>query len=208
MTERTLVLIGGGGHCASVVDAVESMGNYRLLGVLDPSGEAVCGYPCLGSDDQIPLLAAKSVEFIITLGSLASSRRRRVLAELVVAAGGRFGLVVASTARVSRHAVLGEGSVVLHHALVNANATIGRHCIINSFADVEHDAVVMDFCHLSTHSCVNGGARIGNDCFIGSGTTVFQGVTLASGCVISAGCVVRKNLTAAGIYCGSPLRKR
>lgn len=197
-----IILIGGGGHCRSVIDAAESVG-LRIAGVLERPGSesGAFDYPVLGCDDDIELFAPDH-RFIVTLGSIADPSRRVALANLVCKAGGRFATVAASTARVSPHARVGEGTVVLHHALVNAGADVGSNCIVNSGAIVEHDCQVGDFTHISTNATVNGGCRIGRRCFIGSGTVVAQGVTIADDVVVGAGSLVLHDIESAGVYYG------
>lgn len=198
-----LILIGGGGHCRSVIDAAESVG-LRITGVLErPGAESdACSYPVVGCDDDIPRLVADH-SFIISLGSIADPSRRVAIARLVEEAGGQFARVVASTARLSPHAQLGPGSVLLHHALVNAGAEVGSNCIINSGAIVEHDVKVGDFTHVSTHATVNGGCRIGRRCFIGSATVIAQGVEIPDDTVIGAGSLVLHSITRPGKYFGT-----
>ncbi len=204
---KNLILIGGGGHCASVIDAIESMETYQIAGILDTTGQALCGYPCLGGDELIPELVAQKMEFLITVGSIASSFLRVRLVKQVEAAGGTFAKIIASTARVAHYAKVGVGSVILHHALVNNLASVGPHCIINSFADIEHDVQLGAFSHVSTGCRINGGCRIGRECFIGSGTIIFQGISLPDHCVIGGGSVVRKSISLPGTYCGKSLEK-
>ena len=33
--KRPILLIGGGGHCASVIDVIESQGIYKIMGIVD-----------------------------------------------------------------------------------------------------------------------------------------------------------------------------
>ncbi|MDE5929855.1 MAG: acetyltransferase, partial [Muribaculaceae bacterium] len=197
-----IILIGGGGHCRSVIDAAESAG-LCIAGVLERPGaqSGTCLCPLLGCDDDIPRLAAAH-SFVITLGSITDPSRRMALSALVKDAGGRLASIVASTARVSPHARIGEGSVVLHHALVNACATVGDNCIINSGAIVEHDCRIGDFTHISTNATVNGGCRIGDRCFIGSGSVIAQGIEIADDVIIGAGSLVLHNISSPGKYHG------
>ena len=54
--KKPLILVGGGGHCKSVIDVAESAG-YTILGILDMPemvGTCVLDYPVLGTDDDIP----------------------------------------------------------------------------------------------------------------------------------------------------------
>lgn len=205
---RPLVLVGGGGHCRSVIEAAESAGR-EIKCVLDlPQyvGGDVSGYPIAASDDAIPEYVA-DCEFVVTLGATENPAPRRKLHQLVKEAGGRLATIVASTAFVSPRAEIGEGTVVLHHALVNANARVGESCIINSGALIEHDARVGDITHVSTGVRVNGACEVGSDCFIASGVTLAHGVKVCDGVMVGAGSVISKDLEVSGVYVGMPARK-
>lgn len=205
MNEKNLILVGGGGHCRSVIEAAESAG-YTIAAILDTPenvGREILGHPVTGTDEDMQRYVDRGL-FLITVGHIKDASVRIRLHEKVVSAGGRLATVVASTARVSPYARVGEGSVVLHFALVNAGAAVGRGCIVNSFADIEHDACVEDYCHISTGVLVNGGCRVGAASFIGSQSVLAQGVSVASGCVVGAGSLVRKSMTRRGIYSGNP----
>lgn len=205
---KPLILIGGGGHCKSVIDVAESAG-YSILGILDrsiPEGTTVLGYPVLGNDDKITPFIEKA-EFLVTVGQIKSPSIRVRLNEMVVNAGGKLATVIASTAHVSKYALLGVGSVVMHQAVVNADAHVGRCCIINTFANIEHDAIVGDFSHISTGTMVNGEACVGNRSFVGSQSVVNQCVEICEDVVIASGSIVHENITEPGIYAGNPLKR-
>lgn len=204
---KPLILVGGGGHCKSVIDVAESAG-YTILGILDMPemvGTCVLGYLVLGTDDDIPAYVDKA-EFIITVGHIKNNNVRKKIAERIEKAGGNLATIVASDAYVSKHATVGEGTVIMHKAFVNADAKVGTNCIINTMANIEHDAVIGDFCHISTGVMVNGGANIGDDTFVGSQSIVNQGIKVNMGGVISSLSVVNKDLTEKGIYAGSPAK--
>lgn len=208
MNARPLVLIGGGGHCRSVIDAAESTG-LLIRGILERAGArsgSCLGYPVLGDDSLMALLAA-DCDFVVTVGSVASAELRRKLHMLVKEAGGRLATVVASTAHVSRHASVGAGTVVLHNAHIGPGATIGCGCIVNSGAVAEHDASVGDCTHISTRAVLNGGVSVGSACLIGSGAVLAQGVTIPDNTIIGAGAVVLHSITESGTYAGVPTRR-
>ena len=205
---KPIVLIGGGGHCKSVIDVVESAG-YSILGILDrsiPKGTTVLDYPVLGNDDMIAPYIDKAV-FLVTVGQIKSPDIRIRLTKMVEDAGGKLATVVAATAHVSKSAEIGEGTVVMHQAVVNADAHIGKGCIINTFANIEHDVKIGDFCHVSTGAMINGEAIIGNGSFVGSQTVVNQCVTVKENIVVASGSVVHKDLRESGIYAGNPLKR-
>ncbi|MEG0602035.1 MAG: acetyltransferase, partial [Mucinivorans sp.] len=117
---------------------------------------------------------------------------------------GTLATIVAGRASVSRHAIIGPGTVVLQGAMVNAGARVGRNCIINTLSNVEHDAVVGDFCHISTGAMVNGDCTVGENTFLGSQSVMLNGASICAGCVVAAASFVRKPLKVRGIYAGNP----
>ena len=193
MPTKPLILLGGGGHCKSVIDVAESAG-YTILGILDKpelAGIKVLDYEIIGTDDDIPQYVDKA-EFLITVGQIKSPAIRKKLALLVMRAGGKFATVIANDAYVSKYATIGFGTVVMHKAVVNADANIGEHCIINTMANIEHEVQIGDFCHISTGVMVNGNCIIGDEGFIGSGSVLYNGISVADKAIIPAGSVVRK----------------
>lgn len=205
MNPKNLILIGGGGHCKSVIDVAESAG-YNILGVLDMPeevGKSVFDYKVIGTDDDIPQYADKA-EFIITVGFIKNPAIRVRIYNKVKEAGGKLATIVASTGHVSRYATLGEGTVVMHQAVVNAGAQVGTNCIINTFCNIEHDAVIGDQCHISTGTMVNGDCKVGERVFIGSQSVLANGITVGEDIIIGAGSVVRKSISEKGVYAGNP----
>lgn len=204
--KRPLILIGGGGHCKSVIEVAESAG-YEIKGILDMPDEVgkevLPGHKVIGTDDEIPQYV-EECDFIITVGFIKNPALRIKLYNKVKAAGGRLATIIASTAHVSKYAELGEGTVIMHHAFVNAGAKIGDNCIINTFVNIEHDAEVGNQCHISTGTMVNGECKIGENCFIGSQSVCANCIEIASDIIVGAGSVVRKSVRVKGIYAGNP----
>lgn len=205
MNEKNLILVGGGGHCKSVIDVAESAG-YNILGILDMPedvGKQVLDYKVIGTDDDIPQYADKA-EFIITVGFIKNPAIRIKLYNRIKDAGGKLATIIASTARVSRFATLGEGTVVMHQAFVNAGAQIGANCIINTFCNIEHDTLVGNQCHISTGTMVNGDCKIGERVFVGSQSVLANGISIGDDIIVGAASFVRKSITEKGIYSGNP----
>lgn len=204
--KRPLILIGGGGHCKSVIEVAESAG-YEIKGILDMPDEVgkevLPGHKIIGTDDEIPQYV-EECDFIITVGFIKNPALRIKLYNKVKAAGGRLATIIASTAHVSKYAELGEGTVIMHQAFVNAGAKIGDNCIINTFVNIEHDAEVGNQCHISTGTMVNGECKIGENCFIGSQSVCANCIEIDSDIIVGAGSVVRKSIRVKGIYAGNP----
>lgn len=176
-----IILVGGGGHCRSVIDVIEQQGKYKIDGIVDLKeniGEKILGYPVIACDNQLSELFSSCKNAVITVGHIKTNSLRLKLYESLKEIGYKLPVITSPLAYVSRHAQIGEGTVIMHHALVNANANIGKNCIINSKALIEHDAQVGDHCHISTASVINGGVVVENNTFVGSNSTSKQEANL------------------------------
>lgn len=132
MPTKPLILLGGGGHCKSVIDVAESAG-YTILGILDKPelvGTKVLDYEIIGTDADIPQYVDKA-EFLITVGQIKSPAIRQKLAALVEQSGGRFATIIANDAYVSKYAVIGKGHVSTG-VMINGNCKIPEGMFIGS----------------------------------------------------------------------------
>lgn len=195
-TDNRIVLIGGGGHCKSCIDVIEAMGKYSIAGIIDireKVGQKVLGYGIVGTDDEIADYVRKYKNVLITLGQIYTSEKRIKLFKIAEEHNACFPVVISPLAYVSKHAKIGKGTIVMHHALINADASIGVNCIINTKSLVEHDAVIGDHCHISTGAIVNGGVNIGNNTFYGSGAVSKEYISIPQNSFIKANSIVKSN---------------
>ena len=134
MKKKDIILLGGGGHCKSVMEVAESAG-YNILGVLDKPeeiGKQVLNYKVIGIDDDIPQYVDKA-EFVITVGFIKNPAIRVKLYYMVKEAGGKLATIIASSAHVSKYAIIGEGTVIGAKSVatkdIPANViTVGNPC--------------------------------------------------------------------------------
>ena len=184
-----LILIGGGGHCAACIDVIEQEAKYDIAGVIDKDASItnLMGYPILGNDLDLGALRSSYDYALITLGQISSPLVRISLFESAKASGYLFPSIISPRAYVSRYAVVGEGTIVMHDALINARSRVGHNCIINSKSLVEHDAIVDDHCHISTASVINGGVTIKRGTFVGSNAVTRETVSSRENDFINAG---------------------
>jgi sugar O-acyltransferase (sialic acid O-acetyltransferase NeuD family) len=195
MTE--LVLIGGGGHARACLDVIRAGGRFQIAGILDRPelvGTDVLGVPVIGTDENLPALANKGMCFLIALGQIKTPESRIRLFGRLRELGAKLPAIVAPTAHVSPHALIGEGSIVMHMAVVGPGARIGGNCIINTRALVEHDSVIGDHCHVATGALVNGDCVVEQGVFIGSGAVLHQGVRIGERSVVGMGVMVRHDV--------------
>jgi len=76
---------------------------------------------------------------IVTVGQIKSNSLRVKLFTILKDIGYTLPPIISPLAYLSKHATIGEGTIIMHHALVNANAKVGKNCIINTKALIEHE---------------------------------------------------------------------
>lgn len=190
--KEKILLIGGGGHCRSVIDVIEQENRYEIGGIIDKKelvGSEVFGYKVLGCDDDLQELFPAYKHALVTVGQIKSNAVRVKLFNALKEIGYTLPVIVSPLAYVSKHASVDEGTVVMHQALINANAVIGKNCIINSKALVEHDCRVEDHCHISTAAVINGTTIVKEGTFFGSNAVSKEGMEVSG--FIKAGSVVK-----------------
>lgn len=191
--KESIILIGGGGHCKSCIDVIEQEGKYSIEGIVDlpeKIGQNILGYPIIATDDEIKDLAKKYQNFFITLGQIKSPDRRVKLFAILKELKVKLPAIVSPIAYLSKHAEIGEGTIIMHHALVNTNAKVESNCIINTKALIEHDAKIGDHCHVSTGAIVNGHTILGEKSFLGSNSVTRESIQIPANSFVKANSLV------------------
>ena len=173
-----LVLVGGGGHCKSVIDTAKRMNCFEEIVITDPivkRGTKVLGCSVVGTDDCLAELHQQGIEFaFVTVGSVGVNPFREIIADKVKSLGYHFPVIIDPTAIVSDSAIIGEGTFIGKNVVINAEVKIGKHCIINTGAIIEHECIVGDYTHISVGTTLCGEVVVRESCMIGAGTTVIQ----------------------------------
>jgi len=190
---KDIILIGGGGHCKSVIDVIEQEGQFKIAGIVDKPeflGSDILGYSVIGNDSDLGVLVKKYKYALITVGQIKSPLLRMKLFELAKKSGFILPNIISPRAYISKYTTVGKGTIIMHDVLINADAKIGENCIINSKVLIEHDCSISNHCHISTSATINGGVIVKSGSFIGSGVTTKESITIGKNSFIKAGSLV------------------
>lgn len=205
-----LILLGGGGHCSSVIDSIRAGQLYSIAGIIDVAakiGEAVNGIRIIGDDGQLSSQRAAGVaQAFVTVGSVGCTDLRRSISHSAKGLGFRFPPIIDPSAVVSPSARISDGVFIGKGAIVNANAEIGEHAIINSGAIVEHGCRIGSFCHVAPGAVLCGNVVVGESSHIGANATVIQSLRIGAYAVIGAGSVVVRDVGDHAVAYGNPCR--
>lgn len=202
---RDAVMIGGGGHAMSCLDAADS-GDLRFVGYVAPTADPALPLAYLGDDAELPEIRRSGVELAFV--ALGDNTRRCEVVRGVEGLGFELATVIASTARVSGHASVGPGAVVMHGAFVGPRSQIGTAAVVNTAASVDHDCTVGDFSHIAPGTHLAGGVRMGEGAFAGVGVSVIPNTEVGAWAVVGAAAAVVRDVPAKCTVVGVPARAR
>lgn len=204
--KEEMILIGGGGHCKSCIDVIESESRFKIVGIVDLKDklhQKIIGYEIIATDEDLPMLVKDYKNFLITIGQIRSPQLRIDKFNFLKQLSANMPVVISPHSHIAKSAIVKEGSIVMHNAIVNADAVVGKNCIINTAATIEHDTTIGDHCHISTGAIINGCCNIGERTFVGSNSVLTNSIAIAENTVINLGSVVSKSIFSAGTYYGN-----
>jgi sugar O-acyltransferase (sialic acid O-acetyltransferase NeuD family) len=208
--QEKIILIGGGGHCKSVIDVIEQENKFEILGIIDVKekiGSKVLNYEVIGCDDDIEELSKTHENFFITFGQGKTNTFRKQIFAKLKSLNLNLPIIKSPFSHVSKHSVIGEGTIIMHGAIVNAGAKVGVNCILNTQSLIEHDVEVGNHCHISTKATLNGSVKLGDSVFAGSTCVIKDGLSICENVTIGTGAAVVKTIKEPGIYVGCPAKK-
>jgi sugar O-acyltransferase (sialic acid O-acetyltransferase NeuD family) len=203
--ERPLLICGTRSFAEEVADVVSDTPGFTVAGFVENLDRGRCAEPLLGLpvhwiDDIAELAPTHSA-----VCALATTKRR-AFTQQVEERGVGFATIVHPTARVSRLAELGAGTIASVGVIVAAHTRVGRHVVLNRAALVGHHTTVGDHVSLMPGSNVAGNCQVGDGVFVGMGAIVLDNLNVGSDAVVAAGAVVTRDVPAGAQVMGVPAR--
>ena len=192
---KKLLLIGGGGHCRSVLSSALSLNEYEKIGIVDYTDASVSGVPVVGQDEDLPALKKVGwTDAFITVGSIGNINLRHRLYQMVIDNGFTVPTIVDTTAIIAQDVKVDPGCYIGKGVIVNSGSCIGKCAIINTGAIIEHDCLIGDFVHISPGTVLCGQVSVGNHSHIGAGSVVRQQIEIGNDVLVGIGSVVVRNI--------------
>ena len=197
------IIMVGGFH--EMVELCEDCG-LNIIGIIDNTlKETYEGVNVIGTDDDRHDIFKKYGDVPLVLTPDKPVIREK-LYHIYKDAGFSFKTIVSPTARISRTAVIGEGTIVQDGVNVSSHTKIGDFVKLNTMSNVMHDCNVGNFTTIAPNVCILGRISIGENCYIGANATVLPDVKIVGGTTIGAGATVLKTIEEKGVYIGTPTR--
>lgn len=205
-----LVLLGGGGTAADVVDIVADIGR---------TGERFCCEAILDDDEAkwntliqgVPVAGAikmardmREVFFVNTLGSPRHPDARRTIDHMLDLDPARFATIIHPSACIAPSAQIQPGTIVYPGVMIMARARLGRMAMVLAGSVVNHDVVVGDYATVASNVSLSGGARVGECAYVGAASCIRGDVSIAAGGLVGMGSVVVRDVPPGQWVAGNP----
>ena len=198
MNKKPLILIGAGGHAASLAEILLDQ-KHEIIAVVAPtltdSGfNILSSIPHFESDGKIFDFDVNEIELINGIGAMPKSSLRENIHTRFTQAGYRFSRVIANSAFVSTNAKLGQGVQIMRNATVCLGTTINESVIINTNASIDHDCIIGMHSHIAPGVTLSGNVRLENNVHIATGAKIINGVRIGKNSIVSVGVSITKNV--------------
>ena len=208
---RSVIGLGAGGHARVVVEILQLVGEFEVVGLLDPSeqltGSEFLGIKILGNDSLLPDLRDKGVTHaFIGVGTVGDIRPRLKVFERVLDAGFELASAIHPRAILSPSTKIGIGPTIAASAVVNTLATLGDDVIVNTSATVDHDCKLGNHVHISAGANLGGNVSIGDRSMVGMGAVVLPGIKIGSDVIVAAGALINHDIPDGKVVVGNPGR--
>lgn len=195
---KKIILIGGGGHCRVIIDAIKRFGEFDIYGITDmslPKGTTILGVKVIGTDDLLPELFNKGIRSVfIAVGSIGDCSIRKEIYNNLKNIGFRLPVIIHPNAVIAEGVTFGEGTFIAAGVVINPDVKIGKNVIVNTSSSIDHDCQIGDFVHITPGVTLSGGVKIGSQTHIGIGAKIIQGINIGSNCMVKAGQLVCKDI--------------
>ena len=206
---KDLIIISAGGDGKNAAEMIEEIGpEWSLLGFLDDDLRKqdieINGVPVLGKIADIARY--NNCYFVILLGSAKDYLiKKRFVAKLGISLE-KFATIIHPSARVSKYANIGRGSVILPGVTIMANAEVGNFVFVASNTNIGHDTKIGDYVTIAPLAAIAGRVTIEEGCYIGLNSSIRERVTIGEWSLVGMASAVTSNVPAYHVVVGNPAR--
>lgn len=197
------IIIVGAFH--EVIELAENSG-YEIIGLIDNNKTgSYKNYNILCNDYQVDSFDKdlKQIPLVITPDK---PQLRGNLYAYYMSKGFKFSSLISIFSKVSKSAMIKEGTIIQYGVNVSAEVEIGGLVKLNTCCNIMHNSVVGDFTTIAPNAVVLGNVKIGKNCYIGSNATLLPNIKISDDVIVGAGAVVTKDVPPLSIVAGNPAK--
>jgi UDP-perosamine 4-acetyltransferase len=208
--KKQIVLIGSGGHAKVVMENIEVVGEFEIVGVVteDSDTDSFYGYKILGNKAVLPDILKDGVKHAaLGVGGLKDTALKMNIYQSLISQGFLFVSSIHPSATISNNAIIEAGVHVMAGVCIQAGVLIGENVAIYPNSFIGHDSQVSSHALIAANSSLGGNVVLQEGVLVGLGVSIVPNVTIAKNVTIGAGSVVTRDILKSGIYFGSPAKR-
>ena len=181
---------------------------YEIIGFFDCDlslkDTKVCGYPILGSVDDLPEFMEdhKNISIFVPLGD---NKRRVELLQYYEEQGYDIPSFVHSSVHMHKNVSLGKAVYILPSTNIMPYTNIGSYTMISMGVNIAHHAEIAEGCFFSQGCNIGASIHISEKAYFGMAASVMTGVEyIGESALIGVGAVVIRNVDNNAVIVGNP----
>ena len=205
-----ILLIGGSGHAKVIIDCIEKIGTYEIIGLIDRNkniGDKVLGYSVIGKEEDLPLISRKSGfdSVFIAIGNnftrfIVHKKVQEIFPEVM------YETFIHPFSTIGKECEIGFGTVIMPGSVIGPGCKIGNFCIVNTSCSVDHESSVGDFSSLAPNVNTGGNTEIGSLTAICLGAKIIHGIKVGDSSVVGSCSLVNENVPDKVVCYGIPAK--
>lgn len=201
---KRLAVLGASGHGKVVADIAELNGwHVSFFDDAWPKNQQIGCWRILGTTEDLLSNVSDYLGVVVAIGNnVIRFEKSKLLQSLNI----ELVSLIHPRAVVSKHTLIGPGTVVMAGAVINPFAKVGLSSIINTASSIDHDCVLGDCVHISPGANLAGSVEVGALSWIGIGSVIKQGISIGKKVIVGAGAVVVKYVPDNVVVMGNPAK--
>ncbi|MEN3372854.1 biotin/lipoyl-containing protein [Dechloromonas sp. ZS-1] len=197
--ERILIL-GGGGGAALVLDILARKMNQAAVGILDNNpkmaGMELMGIPILGGFELVDALWRDGAFDAVISTIVRDVFDRAKIYNRFIKMGIPFTNVIDPEARIGRDVILGKGNLIIYGAYLATGVKIGNNNFLAAGTFIEHHSEIGNHCTFGPRTSLAGAVSVGDHVKFGMQVAIEPQLKIGSESVIASGVVVTSHVPA------------
>ncbi len=189
------ILLIGGEEGINVVEFIEEISEYEILGFLNDREEAgtiIGKYPVLAKTSEWNKF--NDCYFVFTIFRYFGMLERFSLLKNLCIPLDRFPTIIHPLAYVAKTSNIGKGVVVYPFAKIHSYAEIGNFCSIRSGANIGHGSLLGEFNYIGPNAVLSGHVKTEEGVYIAPNATINPWLELGKYSMVGSNSTIYKNV--------------
>lgn len=212
MKKEKIILIGTGGHAGVVLDILNEIDQYEIIGVTTKGlnkGDYFKDILVLGDDSVLAEFKKKGIDKVaLGIGGFKDNYLRKSIFLYLKELGFEVISVVHPKSIISRTVEIGEGACIFPGVIINSNVRIGNNVIIATGSSIDHETIIEDHVLISAGVTIGACSLIKQEALIALGAKIVSGISIGAETLIAAGAVVVQDIANNEKVYGIPAKKK